>query len=278
MFPGEVLQLPSHCYIISFMKKDDHCGGADKLQDIDNLFEMPGSKKQISIIIRSLLKIAADDNVGAEISGIDLYAKTLEESLETGEATLIEQSLVNLYIRLHGAGSQYTPEERTILTETKGYSCYPGGLSPLIKAAEFIRPDSIVADLGAGNGLQGLLLQCLCPHKKTIQIELSSALIRLGRIYQQALEISPDRIEWIHDDIANASIEEADFIYLYLPAKPLEGGKKVYEAIARKINMITKPLVILSVADCLACYIDKQFSIVHNDGHLTCFVQKQSSS
>jgi len=86
----------------------------------------------------------------------------------------------------------------------------------------FITPDSVVVDLGAGNGLQGLLLQCLSPHRKTLQVELSSEMIRIGRLFQEALGISADRVEWIHDDIVNASIEAADIVYLYARHGPLQ--------------------------------------------------------
>lgn len=99
-------------------------------------------------------------------------------------------------------------------------------------------------------------------------------MIRVGRIFQQALGINADRVEWIHDDIVTVSIETADFIYIYLPAKPLEGGKEVYEAIARKLSTGRRPLVIFSVADCLAKFLNSQFSIFYTDGHLTCFVKK----
>jgi hypothetical protein len=245
-----------------------------EFRDMHNFYENSSLEKQISVLIKSLLKIAADSTVKAELSEIDHYVSSLESALKIGEFPTTEKALLNLYIRLHGAGSLYSPQEREILTERKGYSCYPGGLIPLIKAAQFIRPDSIVADLGAGNGLQGLLLQCLCPHQKTIQIEISSEMIRIGRIFQQAIGISADRIEWIHDDIVNASIETADFIYLYLPAKPLDGGEKVYEAIARKVSKMNRLLAIFSVADCLAKFIDKHFSVSYMDGHLTCFVRK----
>jgi hypothetical protein len=200
--------------------------------------------------------------------------KKLSSALREDDPSSLESDLLNLYTQLHGAGSVYSPYERKLLTERKGYSCYPGGLSPLIKAVQFVRPESIVADLGAGNGLQGLLLQCLRPHRKTIQIEISSEMIRIGQIFQKALGISDNRIEWIHDDIINVSIETADFIYIYLPAKPLEGGKEVYEAIANKLSMMNRPLVIFSVADCLAKFLNGQFSIFYTDGHLSCFVKE----
>ncbi|MFZ3136989.1 MAG: hypothetical protein WA126_06315 [Thermodesulfovibrionales bacterium] len=232
------------------------------------------SRKQTTTIIKSLLKLATDSIVQAEIPDLNCYVKNLSSALREGDSSSLERDLLNLYTQLHRAGSEYSPYERKLLTERKGYSCYPGGLSPLFKAVQFIRPESIVADLGAGNGLQGLLLQCLSPHRKTIQIEISSEMIRIGRIFQQALGISDDRIEWIHDDIINVSIETADFIYIYLPAKPLEGGKEVYKAITNKLSMMNRPLVIFSVADCLAKFLNGQFSIFYTDGHLTCFVKE----
>ncbi len=232
------------------------------------------SRKQTSIVIESLLKLATEPIVQAEIPNLDCYVKKLSGALREDDSSSLETNLLNLYAQLHGAGSVYSPCERKLLGERKGYSCHPGGLSPLIKAVQFVRSGSIVADLGAGNGLQGLLLQCLSPHRKTIQIEISSEMIRIGRIFQQALGISDHRIEWIHDDIINVSIKTADFIYIYLPAKPLDGGKEVYEAIANKLSMMNRPLVIFSVADCLAKFLNGQFSIFYTDGHLTCFIKE----
>jgi len=241
---------------------------------MDDFLENICLSKQSPVITKSLLDLAANTAVQKEFPDLDRYAKNLMGALQTGNIALTETSLLSLYTQLHGAGSRYSPREREQLSKRKGYACYPGGLSPLMKAPQFIRHDSVVADLGAGNGLQGLLLQRICTHRKTIQVELSSELIRVGRIFQHALGIDADRVEWIHDDIVHVSIEEADFIYLYLPAKPLDGGKEVYEAIARKLNRTGKPLVIFSIADCLAKFLDRQFSIFYTDGHLTCFIRK----
>lgn len=231
------------------------------------------SRKQRLIVMESLLKIAADPVVQAEIPNLDYYVKNLRSVLRENNSSLLESCLLNLYAQLHKAGSVYSPYERALLLERKGYTCHPGGLSPLFKAAQFIKPETVVADLGAGNGLQGLLLQYLCPHQKTLQIEISSEMIRIGRIFQQALGISNNHIEWINDDIMNAPFETADFIYIYLPAKPLEGGKAVYEAIVDKISNMNKPLVIFSVADCLVKFLDRKFSVFYTDGHLTCFAK-----
>jgi len=231
------------------------------------------SEKQMAVIAKSLLDLATHSTVRSEMPDLDQYIKDILSALENGDPSSIEDALLTLYIQLHNAGSRYSPSEKEILKKRNAYLCHPGGFSPLIIAKKFIRPETIVADLGAGNGLQGLLLQCICPHRRTIQIELSAELIRIGNIFQEALGISSDRIEWIHDDIVNVSIDTADFIYLYRPAKPLESGKELYQSIARKLSSGNKPLVIFSVADCLGQYLDTRFSISYTDGHLTCFVR-----
>jgi hypothetical protein len=236
--------------------------------------ENKSQEKQLSVITDSLLRLATNLDVQTELPDADRYGENLRSALKQGDLSLIERALLNLYEQLHGAGSEYSSYEKTLLTKRKGYSCHPGGLSPLIKAVEFVRPDSVVADLGAGNGLQGLLLQRLCPHRKTIQVEISSEMIRVGRIFQRSLGISADRVEWVHDDIVNAAIEIADFIYTYLPVKPIEEGKEVYEAIAHRLGGMKKPLIVFSVADCLSKFLDGQFSIFYTDGHLTCFVKE----
>jgi hypothetical protein len=174
----------------------------------------------------------------------------LEEQTRTIERALIDlasdsavQNELPDIIKLHTAGSGYTSSERELLKEKSGISCLPGGISPLIMARPFIRPDTTVADLGAGNGLQGLLLQRIIPHKKTMQIEISAEMVRIGRIYQRALGIGEDRMEWINGDMADVSLEPVDFIYIYRPAKPYEGGNELYRAIARKLNALRKPIL-----------------------------------
>lgn len=240
----------------------------------NNLLKNKFSEKQMTAIAQSLIELATNSAVRAELPDIDQYVNNFMAAMEEGDSTLLEYALVNLYTHLHGTGSKYSPSEKELLKKRSGYSSYPGGLSPIIMAKQYIRPESIVADLGAGNGLQGLLLQRIYPHRRTLQIELSAEMIRIGRIFQKALAISTDSIEWIHDDIVNVSIEDADFIYIYRPSRPLDSGNELYQAIAYKLAAINKPLVIFSVADCLAKFLDKSFSIFYTDGHLTCFVKE----
>jgi SAM-dependent methyltransferase len=239
-----------------------------------DLLEDKSHEKQLSVIRDSLLRLAADPTVQEELPEADLYGKNLKGALRDGDLSLIERSLLDLYELLHRAGSTYSTGEKTLLAKRKGYACHPGGLSPLVKAVAFLKSDSVVADLGAGNGLQGLLLQRLCPHRKTIQVEISSEMIRVGRIFQRSLGIGKDRVEWVHGDIVNAPIEMADFVYTYLPVKPVGEGKEVYEAIAHKLGVMKRGLVVFSVADCLSKFLDGRFSIFYTDGHLTCFAKE----
>jgi len=228
----------------------------------------------MATIAAALFTLATDSVVCSELPGIYTHARNFNEAMGTADPLTQESLLVNLYARLHTAGSLYSPSERMLLSRRDGYSCYAGGLAPLLKAEPFITPDSVVVDLGAGNGLQGLLLQCISPHRKTLQVELSSEMIRIGRIFQGALGISADGVEWIHDDIINVSVEPADIVYLYRPARSSPIGHELYHAIARKLASVPKPLMVFSVADCLGQFLDEQFSFFFTDGHLTCFSKR----
>ena len=228
----------------------------------------------MATIAAALLTLATDRVVCSELPGIYTHARNFREAMGRADPLTQESLLVNLYARLHTAGSLYSPSERTLLSRRDGYSCHAGGLAPLLKAESFIRPDSVVVDLGAGNGLQGLLLQSLSPHRKTLQVELSSEMIRTGRIFQEVLGISADRVEWIHDDIVNVSLETADIVYLYRPARSSPNGRELYRAIARKLASVPKPLTVFSIADCLGQFLDERFSLFFTDGHLTCFSKR----
>lgn len=245
-----------------------------QIQHLCNLLKNRFPERQMYVISQALIELATDNTVRRELPGLDQYLRNLITAVEEDDLWAVECALTNLYIQLHGAGCVYSPAEMKLLRSRNGYLCHPGGFSPLIKAEQFIKPESIVADLGAGNGLQGLLLQRLYPHKRTIQVELSSEMIRVGKMFQKALGID-NRIEWINKDIMDVSIEDVDFLYIYRPARPSGGGRALYEAIAKKLTSLRKPLIIFSVADCLAEFLDGRFTIFYTDGHLTCFSKGQ---
>lgn len=230
----------------------------------------------LTTIADTLLQWAKDKSVQEEFPTLEKEIIDLEKSLDDKNTLEFEQAAVNLYSRLHAVSEGYSDTESNLLRKKKAYSSFAGGFSPLINAQPFIQTASISADLGAGIGIQGLLLQILYPHRKTIQIELSAEMIRLGKILQKAAGIDDERIQWINDDIANVSLKQMDFIYLYRPAKPAKEGKMLYQTIAKQLSDIDKEQIIFSVADCLGTFLDDRFSVFYSDGHLTCFRKNQS--
>ena len=119
------------------------------------------------------------------------YKQKFLTRAEGEDSEALEEAFLTLYAHLHMHEGRYTPEERKQMDEAGGYWAHAGGLSPILEAAPWIRPNTVSADLGAGNGLQGLLLQILYPHRKTIQIEISSNMVELGKQLQAWLGIPP---------------------------------------------------------------------------------------
>ncbi len=225
-------------------------------------------------VCRILLTLGKSGPVRKTIPGLAPLVGDLERALAGGDPECVEGPAVALYSLLHQAGGTYAAVERERLDAGDGYACIAGGFAPLLQAAPFISPETISADLGAGNGLQGILLQRLFPHRQTLQIEISSAMIQMGKIYQRILGIEDDRMVWVHGDVAEVSLDGVDFIYLYRPAKPSATGDGLYRRLARKLAVIDHALVIFSIADCLGPHLDDSFSTVYADGHLTCFRKK----
>ena len=189
---------------------------------------------------------------------------------EDGEA--LEEAFLNLYAHLHMHEARYAEEERRQMDEAGGYWSHAGGLSPILKAGPWIRADTVSVDLGAGNGLQGLLLQYLYPHEKTIQVEISSRMVEIGKRLQAWLDIPKGRVEWVAGDVCEQSLAEANFIYLYRPVRPsTERGRAFYARLATRLDGSRGEVVIFSIADCLQEFLSPKFEIFYDDGHLTCF-------
>lgn len=168
--------------------------------------------------------------------------------------------------------ARYTPEERELMDLAGGYWSHAGGLSPVLKAAPWISPATVSADLGAGNGLQGLLFQYLYPHQLTIQYEISSDMVNLGQNLQDWLGIPEERVEWVVGDVCDQVFEDIDFYYLYRPVRPTtDRGEAFYENLAEMLDWGEKPVIIFSIADCLKPFLSRRFKVFYTDGHLTCF-------
>ena len=192
-------------------------------------------------------------------------------SIQGPDGEALEEAFLLLYAQIHGYEVPYTPDERSRVAETGGYLSHVGGLSPILKAAPFIGADTVSGDFGAGNGLQGLLIQKLTPHAKTVQIEISSRMVEAGRLLQAWLAIPEERVDWVVADVSDVSPTGMDFIYLYRPLRPNGPGEEFYRCFAGQLGESRKPVVIFSIADCLRPYLSSDFEIFYSDGHLTCF-------
>jgi hypothetical protein len=200
----------------------------------------------------------------------ELQARFLEEA-ERGDGERLEEAFLELYAHTHGHAAPYTPEERAQVDATGGYWCHAGGLSPILKAPRFLRPTSVSAELGAGNGLQSLLMQKLSPHSRTVMVEISSRMAEVGRHLQGWLGIPDERVEWRVGDVMEVDVSGIDFLYLYRPLRPEGPGRRFYERLAAQLEGRDAPVVVFSIADCLRGFLSPAFRVVYADGHLTCF-------
>ena len=203
------------------------------------------------------------------------YAEYLEHfrtAAAGDDGDALEETFLTLYAHLHMHEARYTADERALMDEAGGYWAHAGGLAPVLRAGPFIREDTVSADFGAGNGLQGLLFQVLYPHRRTVQIEISSRMVEIGKRLQGWLGIPKGRVEWIADDVCNHTPVGMDFIYLYRPVRPgTEAGRGFYERFAATLAAQDRPVTIFSIADCLRDFLPSSFEVFHCDGHLTCF-------
>jgi SAM-dependent methyltransferase len=206
------------------------------------------------------------------------FAELKEAFVEAAAGTdgeALEEAFLELYAHLHMHEAPYTPGERRRVDATGGYWSHAGGLSPILRAGPWIQPGTRSVDLGAGNGLQGLLMQKLDPHLVSCQIEISSAMIEIGRDLQGWLGIPEDRVEWRAHDVLETALGGWDFVYLYRPVRPVGPGHDFYTRLAATLAAEDHEVVVFSVADCLGDFLPESFDRFFSDGHLTCFRKRR---
>jgi len=200
----------------------------------------------------------------------------LATAIDGGDTDEIEERFLGLYAHLHMNQAPYSVDERRRMDAAGGYWNHAGGPSPILKAGPWISPNTVSADFGAGNGLQGLLLQVLYPHAKTVQIEISARMAEIGEGLRGWLGVPPDRVEWIVGDVLDVPATGYDFIYLYRPVRPEGPGRDFYTRFAREVESEDRPPVIFSIADCLRNFLSDRYELFYGDGHLTCFKPRKA--
>jgi len=254
------------------MKKPSRKSCYDHLLQLLAKLELSGAETRRMVeLIRLLAALPPPPDPGGHFPRYAALQESLRQAIAGDDADIVEEAFLGLYAHLHMHESPYTKEERARLDETGGYWSHAGGVSPLVKAAPHIRPDTVSADYGAGNGLQGLLLQKLYPHSKTIQIEISSQAVAIGRRLQHWLDIAEHSVDWIVGDVLDHPPLNVDFIYLYRPVRPVGEGIRFYEMLADTVSQSPTEVTVFSIADCLKDFLPPDFDRFYYDGHLSCF-------
>lgn len=235
----------------------------------EDLFSVPEARA----IETALLCLAAHPEVVALAPGAREAAGVYRALPGDARGVEREAVLLDVYLALHRAGGVYGPEEEARLRAIGGCPWQPGGLLPLVLASRMIDGRAAVADLGAGNGLQGLILQAIRPHRLTLQVELGGAMVRAGRVLQRALPPGRGRMRWLHADLREADLSEIDLVYLYRPCRPHGEGLALYRELAARLVRRAgrdRPFSVVSVADCLAPLVAHALPVVFQDEFLVC--------
>lgn len=231
----------------------------------------PAEADRLAHLISFFLALPSPPHATTHFPLFDALRTRLERLALHGTGDELEEAFLELYAHLHMNEAPYTMDERRRMDEAGGYWNHAGGLSPILKAAPWIGNDTVSADFGSGNGLQGLLLQVLYPHQTTVQIEISARMAQIGDSVREWLGVATDRVQWIVDDVRNVSAAGYDFIYLYRPVRPEGPGRDFYTRFASEVEAEEDPPVIFSIADCLHDFLSDRYDVFYGDGHLTCF-------
>jgi hypothetical protein len=189
----------------------------------------------------------------------------------SGDGDAFDDALNQLYSHLAIRPEGYTPAERDRVDAAGGYWAHAGGVSAVLVARRWTTPDTVAIDLGAGTGLQGLLLQRLVPHRLTVQVEISRSLVAVGRALQRWLEVPGNRVAWALADVTDLRVRGVELVYLYRPVRPDHpSGGRFYARLAADLRTDPTVRTVVSVADALGPRLAPEFETVHADGQVTC--------
>jgi len=216
-------------------------------------------------------RMAAAPAIEEVVPGFREAHRALAAARAGADGDELEARLAACYCLAHGSGGAYAGEERREFDRLGGYWCHAGGFEPLALAGPFITPETRLADFGAGNGFQGMLLQLLHPHRSTTLVEIGGPMIEQGRRLRQLLGIPEGRVRWLHASVTEVSPAGFDVVYLYRPLRPTGPGRAFYEVFARDLAGAGHPVTVVSVADCLKDFLPPSFRVLHDDGQVAVF-------
>lgn len=229
------------------------------------------AEEKVNVIENLLVRLSLDEGVRTEIKNAARYGAELISSKKNRDPEKREMSLIDLYLLFHKYGAGYSLEEEQFMEKSKGLKWLPGGLMPLVLGSYLMKPEYEFCDLGSGNGFQGYLMQGLCPHRSTRQIEISDKYLRAGEIFLDPLGIDKKKISFENTDISNFEMKDTDFVYMYRPARPMGEGSVLYQNLADKFYSNKKSFYLLSVADCFETFIKGDYEKIYYNEYLSIF-------
>ena len=232
---------------------------------MEDIFSVPES----TAVEKALMRLAREGEVASAHPSVAALADDYEAARGSGDNDDREYRFLMLYQGLHCIGMGYSEQEAAQLKGSSGIANQPGGLLPVVAASRFMREDTVSGDLGAGNGLQGLLLQSIRPHAETRLVEMSTPMVEAGRMLTRALGLGA-RVRWTHGDITEQDLSGVGLVYIYRPAKPHGEGRALYEKLGQRLAN-AGGAVEVSVADCLGPYISGFSEEIYKDEYFTCF-------
>ncbi|MCB9494570.1 MAG: hypothetical protein H6681_03885 [Desulfobacteraceae bacterium] len=238
---------------------------------MDNIFE----EEKILLIENYILKLSFQDSVSDKVKDAKPFAIELLSAKENNDLEKREIFLTKLYLLFHKFGAGYSHEEEKFIQRSKGLKWLPGGLMPVVLGSYLMKSEYEFCDLGCGNGFQGILMQVLCPHKKTRQIEIAGSYLNKGEIFLSLPEIDREKICFENIDISDFQMQSADFIYMYRPARPMGEGSLIYQKLSDKFLNAEKSFYLLSVADCFEPFIKGSYERVYQNEFLNIFYFKK---
>jgi hypothetical protein len=221
----------------------------------------PPEAERLARLIRFLLELPDPPDPYGAFPQWTRLRDAVGKAMEAVDAEAVEERFLELYAHLHMNEASYSSDERRRMDEAGGYWNHAGGLSPILKAGPWITNATVSADFGAGNGLQGLLLQHLYPHAGTVQIEIAGRMAEIGEGLREWLGVPAERVRWEVADVMDVPAVGYGFVYLYRPVRPVGRGRDFYTRFAREVESESQPPVIFSIADCLRDFLGDRYTV-----------------
>ncbi len=111
------------------------------------------------------------------------------------------------------------------------YASPIGVVRGMLRVAD-VKPGDVVYDLGSGDGRVVIAAVQEFEARRAVGVELNERLVKMSREEVSKLKLE-DRVEIVHQDFFNVSVESADVVILYLTQS---GNEKLRPKLERELK------------------------------------------